>query len=299
MRNGLIQKYGNFLSLSLFAVLLLTTAQVLAGKKQPVADKMKPEEIIAKHLDSIGTAEARAAARNRIFKGVVKLTGRQGIKGDADGLALLASEGNKNFVAMSFNAPNISDEKWAYNGKKLTTALQRASATPSPLSQYFIANEFFFREGLLGGTLSSSWPLLNSPETRAKLEYGGTDKVNGRQAYKIKYSPRKGSEYKITMFFDAENFQHLRTQYNRSVAAQMGANPAQSSGEMETRYQITEDFSDFKTENGLTLPHTYKLEWQVQSNRAPLLLDWVLNLTEFSFNQSMSEKDFEVGTYSE
>jgi hypothetical protein len=44
----------------------------------------------------------------------------------------------------------------------------------------------------------------------------------------------------------------------------------------------------------LTLPHTYKFELRMTSDRAPLLLDWVLNLQKFSFNQSMSGKNFDV-----
>ncbi|HEY0005328.1 MAG TPA: hypothetical protein VGB17_11010 [Pyrinomonadaceae bacterium] len=292
MRHHLIQRYNRLISLSLLAIMLLTATAATARK--PLADKMKPEEVIAKHLDSIGTAEARAAARNRIINGAATLTGRQGIKGIAEGRALMASEGNKHLIAMTFNSPDIPEEKWAYNGKKLTTALQRASSTPSPLAQYWLGNEFFFTEGVIGGTLSAAWPLLDFTDKRAKLEYAGTDKINGRLAHKIKYTPRKGSSYKINMYFDAENFQHLRTQYDRSVAATMGATPMQSGGQLETRFRVTEDFSDFKAENGLTLPHTYKLELQIQSGSSPILLDWVFNLTQFTFNQTMTEKDFEI-----
>jgi hypothetical protein len=36
---------------------------------------------------------------------------------------------------------------------------------------------------------------------------------------------------------------------------------------------------------------------QIQSNRTPILLDWVFNLTNFTFNQTMAEKDFEISTY--
>ena len=37
-------------------------------------DKVKPEEIVAKHLESIGTAEARAKVTNRIVGGAVVAT---------------------------------------------------------------------------------------------------------------------------------------------------------------------------------------------------------------------------------
>ena len=275
-----------------FALLFMAAARV-ATVPVGAEQKMKPEELIAKHLESIGTAEARAAARNRIIKGVTELTLKQGGTGNLLGSALLASEGDKNLLMMTFERPDYPAERIGYNGHKLGVQPIRPGVR-TPLGEFFRTHEEMFKEGLVGGTLSQSWPLLNVAARSPKLEYGGTKKFDGRLAHELKYTPNKGASLKIKLYFDAENFRHIRSEYERVIAATMGTSPIQSAGRLDTRYKVVEEFSDFKEENGLTLPHTYKFELRMTSDRAPVLLEWVLNLNNFSFNQSMSAKDFEV-----
>lgn len=255
--------------------------------------KMKPEELIAKHLESIGTAEARTAARNRIITGVSELTLKQGGSGNLLGSALMASEGDKNLLMMAFDRPDYPAEKIGYNGHKLSVQPVRPGVR-TPLGEFFRTHEEMFKEGLVGGTLSQAWPLLNVAGRSPKLEYGGTRKFDGRLAHELKYTPNKGSSLKIKLYFDAENFRHIRTEYERVIAATMGARPIDSGGRLDTRYQVVEEFADFKEENGLTLPHVYRFELRITSGSAPMLLDWVMNLQKFSFNQSMSGKEFDV-----
>ena len=267
----------------------VATVPVTAGGDQ----KMKPEELIAKHLESIGTAEARAAVRNRIINGVAEMTLKQGGTGSLLGSALMASEGDKNLLMMAFNRPDYPAEKIGYNGHKLSVQAIRPGVR-TPLGEFFRTHEEMFKEGLVGGTLSMSWPLLNVAARSPKIEYGGTRKFDGRLAHELKYTPKKGSSLKIKLFFDAENFRHIRTEYERVIAATMGARPIESGGRLDTRYKVIEEYSDYKEENGLTLPHTYRFELQMTSDRAPVLLEWVLSLQKFSFNQSMSGKEFDV-----
>jgi len=49
------------------------------------ADDTKPEEIVAKHLDSLGTAEARAAVKSRVLQGTLHFKDLVGNVGNADG----------------------------------------------------------------------------------------------------------------------------------------------------------------------------------------------------------------------
>jgi hypothetical protein len=277
---------------SLVAFLFIAAASV-ATIPVTAEQKMNPEELIAKHLESIGTAEARAAARNRIITGVSELTLKQGGSGNLLGSALMASDGNKNLLMMAFERPDYPAEKVGYNGHKLSVKEIRPGVR-TPLGEFFRTHEEMFREGLVGGTLSQSWPLLNVAERKPKLEYGGTKKIDGRLAHELKYTPNKGASLKIKLYFDAENFRHVRSEYERVIAATMGARPIDSGSRLDTRYKVVEEFSDFKEENGLTLPHTYKFELHISSGSAPMLLDWVLSLQKFSFNQSMSGKEFDV-----
>lgn len=258
-----------------------------------VAQKLKAEEVVAKHLESLGTAEARAATRNRIATGASSLTFRQGGNGQAVGTALMASANKKNLIILAFDAPDYPYEKLGFDGSKLTVRPIRPGLR-GPFGDFFLTHDVVFKEGLIGGSLSDSWPLLRLTERDAKIEYGGLKKVGDRQVHELKYFPKKGSDLKIKMFFDAETFRHVRTEYDRSVAATMGERPEQSVSNREVRYRVIEEFSDFKQEGGLTLPHTYKLELRVSNQRNPLLLDWVVQLNKFEFNQTMADKDFDT-----
>ena len=293
MRNILVPRVFAATLAFVFAFLFFAAATRTGTVRVAAEEKMKPEELIAKHLESIGTAEARAAMRNRIITGISELTLKQGGTGNLLGSALMASEGEKNLLMMAFQSADYPAEKIGYNGHKLSVAQIRPGVR-SPTGEFFRTHDEMFREGLFGGTLSQSWPLLNVAERKPKLEYGGTKKIDGRLAHELKYTPNKGASLKIKLYFDAENFRHIRSEYERQIAATMGARPIDSGGRLDTRYKVIEEFSDFKEENGLTLPHTYKFELRMSSDRAPLLLEWVLNLQKFSFNQSMSGKEFDI-----
>lgn len=45
-----------------------------------------------------------------------------------------------------------------------------------------------------------------------------------------------------------------------------------------------EGFSDFRSEGGLNLPHTYKFELSIQSEVRPALVDWKFGLTDFNLS---------------
>ena len=145
----------------------------------------------------------------------------------------------------------------------------------------------------MGGTLSGSWALLNVAERNPKLEYSGLKKVDGRELHALKYTPKKGSDMKIVLYFDAQTFQHVRTEYSqvvyaneqRRIAGGGGSMPpAQSQQASSARIDAYEEFSDFKEEAGLQLPHTYKFHLSIQSDVRPAIVDWVFNLTDFGFN---------------
>ena len=293
MRNTGLVTRAFATTLALVVAFLLIAAARFSAVPVVADEKMKPEQLIAKHLESIGTAEARTAARNRIITGLSALTLKQGGSGNLTGTTLLASEGDKNLLIMAFDQSTYPSEKIGYDGRKLTVRPIRPGVR-TPLGEFFRTHDEMFKEGLVGGTLSQSWPLLNVTARAPKLEYGGTEKLNGRLAHELKYTPNKGSSLKIKLYFDAENFRHIRTEYERVIAATMGARPIDSGGRLDTRYKVVEEFSDFKEENGLTLPHTYKFELRITSGSAPMLLDWVLQLEKFQFNQSMSGKEFDV-----
>jgi len=276
-------------------ILSLTVLANISGSVTPVADKVKPEELVAKHIEAIGTAEARNSSRSRIVAGTSIMNLKTGGRGNSTGAALLASQKEKVLLKAEFSSAGYPFEKIGFDGRKLH-AKQYSPGVRSPLAEFFMSHETLFSEGLLGGTLSSAWPLLDLAARGPKLQYGGTDKIDGREVHKLKYMPREGSELKITIFLDAENFQHLRTEYERVIAAPMGGTPGASASMRETRYKLVEDFRDFRKEGGLTLPHTYTIQYSVSKLNNPIALDWTFTFSRFTFDYPIEEKQFLADT---
>jgi hypothetical protein len=245
---------------------------------------------VAKHLDSIGPPEARAQAGGMQIKGTSLLSVRQGGRGQIEGQTLMASQGIKNMIDMTFASSEYPQELLKFDGKEFTASQFRPGMRTS-LAQFFMTNDVLFKEGLFGGVLSASWPLLNLSDKNPKLEYAGLKKVGGKQLHALKYTPRKGSDLKITLFFDAETFQHIRTEYERTIyptdqqripaTGQVSAPSTQRSS--NARINAFEEFSEFRSESGLNLPHIYKFELSIQSEVRPALIDWTFNLTDFNF----------------
>jgi hypothetical protein len=282
-----------FSRLSIFAVLLVALS--LVSLRSSATDKLKPEDLVAKHLESIGTASARAAIVTRIIAGTSQVIFRTPPPGQAVGRAVLASQGLKNLVGMSFPSPVYPREELGFNGNTFIAAYVTPGVRSS-LGGFLMTNDLIFKQGLMGGTLSSAWPLLDLNARRPQLEYAGTRKVDDRTLHELKYQPRGGSELQIRLFFDQENFRHVRTEYERVIAASTGTRAYANVQEREIRYKMVEEFSDFKKEGELNLPHTYKIKLAVDSQNGTFLADWVMTLTQFSFNQKIDPTSFSISS---
>jgi hypothetical protein len=266
-------------------------------------DKLKPEELVAKHLESIGSAEARARVNGTRIKGRCSLAVRLCGEGQIDGQVLMASTDAASLINMNFDIATYAQEAFRYDGKKVATS-QLKPGSRTCLAQFFLENEVLFKEGLVGGVLSESWPLLNVAERNPKLEYSGLKKIGDKQLHALKYNPRKGSDLKIVLYFDPETFRHVRTDYSRTIypseqrriaGGGPGLPPAQNQQASPTRIEAYEEFADFKEESGLNLPHTYKFHLAIQSEVRPAVVDWVFTLNDYSFTSPLDAAEFTFG----
>lgn len=262
-------------------------------------NKLAPLELVANHLESIGSAEARARVHGTRVKGTFVVTVRQGGSGQVSGQAVMASQGSRNLINMSFEGADSS--AWLkFDGQKSAVSQFRPGSRTS-LENFFASHDVIVKEGLVGGTLSQSWPLLDMQQNNPKLEYAGLKKIGGKQLHALKYTPRKGSDLKITLFFDGETFRHVRTEYERTIYSTVqrripggggGLPSVDSQQATNARINAYEEFSDFRPEGGLNLPHTYKFDLSIQSEVRPALVDWVFKLTDFTFNEPLDLKQF-------
>jgi outer membrane lipoprotein-sorting protein len=275
----------------LVMILLLTS---LSATVEAQAQKLKAEEIIAKHLEAMGGAETLHSVSTRFSSGTVVATFKTPTTAQLGGKVVVASDGPKNVIAMMFEntQSNYPHEKIGYDGRDVSGSYVRPGIRSS-LGDFLLGHRGIIKQGIFGGSLSQSWILLD-PDRKIKIEAGGTKKIGERQAYQLKCYPG-GSDLKITMYFDAETFQHLRTEYERSISAQMGSTPETSATQgAETHYKLTEDFSDFKKDGGLTLPHGYKISLEIVGRQGSFKANWDMALQPFQFNQKIDPATFDV-----
>jgi len=263
------------------------------GSSSAALQKPRTEDIVAKHLQTIGSDKARAAIKTRIISGTAQVVFHTAPVGQASGRAVLASEGSKSLLGMSFPSPVYPREQLGFNG----TSFMAAYVVPgvrSALGSFLMTHTLIFKQGLIGGILSSAWPLLDLVNRNPQLEYAGLRTIDGRTLHELKYSPRGGSDLQIKIFFDQETFQHVRTEYERVIAAPTGDRSYIGGPQTEIRYKMVEEFSDFKKEGELSLPHTYKIKLTTDNQGGSFSADWIIKLNQFDFNQPIDPNSFSI-----
>lgn len=291
-----------FATCRLSMVFALAICLTLTGFTASASDKMRPEEVVTKHLAAIGAEETRASIHNRIVAGAVVFTVSAPSNAKFNGDVILASEGNKNMIAMSFGGPGPVQEKFVFDGSKVTAGSPRPGSR-GYWGDFLLTHDNIVKHGLVGGVLSDSWPLFNLSDKRQSLEYRGTKKIDGNTLHEIEYVPRGSSDLKIVLFFDSETFRHVRSEYTRVISAGLGGATTLGSGvragaqdasgqQRPTRYKMVEEFGDFKKEGGLSLPHSYKVKLELDTRGGTQVVNWDFTLTDFAFNQPIPPATF-------
>ena len=275
---------------ALTCVCLLLFAPSAAAAQEK---KLEVSELVSRHRDAVGIASARDAIKSRFAAGTVKYVSRIGGGGNLEGTIGYVSFGPKTRYSIKFPAPQYPGEQVAFDGKNLQLGAQ-PQGKQSSLALFIDQQNLPVKDGLLGGVLSTAWPLLKDP-VPARLEYKGTRKIDGRLLHVVAYHQQKGSpDLKVTLFFDSETFRHVRSEYEFQIGARMGIGPNQSTRISESRYMLSEDFEDFRAVDGLTLPYKCKLQLSVQASASINLIDWTLSLDQIVHNQPIEDNVFSL-----
>jgi hypothetical protein len=281
----------------LLALLCFLTVQAYSQK----TDKISVDDLVAKHLASIGDKDALAAATTRVMTGKGNLTQKVGAGTTGfslDGAAQFGSSGRSVVYVIAFSNTQYPYEKLAFDGSSTSFGLPNGKTTL--LGIYVKAQNSILKDGLLGGTLSSAWPLLDvKGGQKIKLEMAGMETIDGKQCYKVKYSSGRTGDLKVAMYFDADTFRHVRTDYLYTREPSIGTSPTdtQSTSRVE-RYHLVEDFSDFKIAGKLTLPMTHKItltsEGQIQTGTGTTIREWTINFDNVYYDQKLGPEAFKV-----
>jgi hypothetical protein len=298
---------------------------VFGSAKLPAANTVSnPDELVAQHLDSIASAQNRAALKSRAVQGPVEFKILVGGAGILDGKAVLVSEGKKFQFMMKLQNVDYRGEQFIFDGDKDSVAFSTNQQSRSSFGTFMLVQDAAIREGLWGGELSTAWPLLNLGERKAKLDFGGLKKIDGQDLYEVRYRPHKNSDLDIKLYFDPQTGHHVRTVYSYSSSSSF-ANLAPSSAtglqsssgkgggfsqgspgvgdtaetvaarQFPNRYRLEEKFSDFKTVDGVTLPTHYDIQFsQELQNGKTTLSDWDMKGLEVLNNVSLDVHTFDV-----
>ena len=273
--------------------LILTLAALLSAAH---AADAKPEEIVAKHLDSIGTADARAAITSRAAQGTLRFKILVGGSGEAVGSWGRVSDHRKSNFVMRFGTGNWRGEQFIFDGEKTFFAAATASHERSDFGAFAGGEDFIVKEGLLGGVLSTGWALLNLDPSRVRLEYLGLKKVDGRELQGIEYLSKNGTEMTVKLYFDPATYRHVKTVYSVLTVPSGITNGIVNSAHVQNvRYTIEERFTDFQTENGITLPHHYDLQYSEElQNGSTRVYDWDMTADKINDNIGLDPKNFQI-----
>ena len=159
--------------------LVLTLLLVLAATVK-AQEKLTAEDILQRHLDSVGTAAIRSAAKSR----VVEATASYRILLAAnpahyDGKAVMVSEGNKLQMLLKINAPQYTGERFKRYGDRTSIEATNVNQTRSELGTLLESDDSPIREGLIGGVLTTGWPLFDMGAHQGKVQYQGLKKIAG------------------------------------------------------------------------------------------------------------------------
>jgi hypothetical protein len=259
------------------------------------AADMKLEDIVAKHLDSIGTAEARAAIKSRAVQGTLHFKVLTGGSGDIPGSWGRVSEQRKSNFVMRFAGGDWRGEQFVFDGAKTSFAAATSTHKWSVLARFVSSQDFIVKEGLLGGELSTGWALQNLDPSRVKLDYIGLKKVEGRELQGIEYYSKGNTDMIVKLYFDPETYRHVVTVYSVAMSPNMSHRITDSVNQQEIRYTIEERFSDFQTDNGITLPRRYDLQYTEElQNGSTNVNEWDMTADKIINNLDLDPKNFQI-----
>ncbi len=255
------------------------------------AQNLKPDEIVAKHVAAVGSADKLASLKTVMAIGESEFESNVPVA-KGHGRAIVVSDPANLFFVMSLNSKEYPFEKVGHFKGKPSLPFSIAGER-SLLGTYLSNHASILDEGLFSGVLSLRWPLLDTGKTKPRLTGGGTRKVGDKKFYSIDYVPSGGgsSEFTIRLFFDPDTFDHVRTEYRYEVQP-TDATFGQQNRRASAIATLVETFSEFKAVDGLRLPHYHRIEIASNGNSGAYKNSWGIRVAEFRLNQALADDFF-------
>ena len=276
--------------LALFGLLLLAGPVLLSAQRR----KLTAEDVVGRHLDSLGTPEARSRVMSRVAQGAVRMRIKVGGVGEVKGRAYIFGDSTRFHAALPFDYTDYWGEHFLADGENVQVGLSQPGER-SPLGEFLRVYQLPLAEGLFGCVLSTRWPLLDTTARQPRIDYAGVKKIDAREVHVIQYRTKKGrGEVSTQLFFDLETFRHVRSVYTVNLVSALGRTIESSSQQQERRFSVQEDFGDFRAFGGLTLPTRWgircTLDGQLSAER-----EWETTFAAISHNEVIDPSNFVIG----
>jgi len=255
-----------------------------------LADDPSADQIITRHLNSIAPEAKRKELKTMLLGGPSLFESRNpDLKGL--GKAVVVSDADDLYFLMSLNSQDYPYEKIGAFGTKVALPFTMAGNQRSLLGAFLHEHNKVLTSDLFCGSMSLRWiaGLLSTKDVAFRAS--GKRKINGRDDYIIDAAIKGygSDDFSVRLFFDAEKYYHVRTEYKREVSAGnvvMG----QQNNQQSSRLDLTEEFDDFREDQGYTLPHSYKVSFA--GNTMTTVTTWSIHVSVFNPNQQLSPDFF-------
>ncbi len=272
----------------------LTFMGFLACSAFAAAADFTPEDVLAKHLQAIGTPAARSSIKTRVVQSGATYRVLQGGSGAIDGKSIYASEAQKTNFLLKINAGGFRGENFICDGDKISVAGTYSDKTRSEFGTFAFNQDVLLREDLLGGVWSVNWPLLNLEARKAKLHAEGTKKVDGKELLVLRYQPKKSTNLDIFLYFDPQTYQHVMSVYKLQPEISVIGGETAQARKQTRRYQLEERFSDFHEVDGIMLPNHYDLRYTIEMEIGfTKSIEWEIRAVNIANNLSIDQRSFE------
>lgn len=273
--------------------MLLVFGLFSASPAFPKDKKMSTEEVLAKHLESIGTAEARDAIHSIRVIGNGSMTMMLGGSGKLVGDAAFISAGDAFKLSINLGHLNYPEETIVFDGKDGHYAYL-VPGERSQIGQFHYQFPQLIRSGLVGGVWSKGWPLTDLKAHKARASYKGIKDVEGMRLHEVSYTIYKAGGFTISLYFDAETFRHVGTVARMKRAANFGPDPLESPRQQELRYRYEEWFTHYREVGGITLPTQWRFRLSIESQNGTMMTEWETNAAEINLNVVTEENTFSL-----
>jgi len=229
---------------------VLTFVAALLPVNASAAEKIKPEEVVAHHLDAVGAEAARAAGRSVEGSCSLAAPAAGGVAGTLVGRFVFDSEASR--VALRMKFAGLPGGELQLRGRPGRSRIRAAGPALRPRQ----LRQHERRDPARG-------PAGRRPQRRlAALRPGRA----GRELHRLRYRAKKGQDaLDIFLYFDPDTFRHVASVYKASKAQQLGTTMESSSSEPDMYLQVEETFGNFKSAKGVTLPAAWTIRYEMQA----------------------------------